>query len=94
MISLRIWSRRDLVCREAVELVSDYLEGVLSGAQRRRLEAHLARCPNCPEYLAQIRAVITLAGSVTPEDLTPHARSEFIRLYKRWRAEGALDAEA
>ena len=93
-MSLRIWSRRDLVCREAVELVSDYLEGVLSGAQRRRLEAHLAQCPNCPEYLAQIRAVITLAGSVTPEDLTPHARSEFIRLYKRWRPEGALDAEA
>lgn len=79
----RIWSRRGLVCREAVELVSDYLEGVLSETQQQRLDTHLAQCPNCPEYLAQMRTVITLTGSVTPEDLTPSVRTEFIRLHRR-----------
>ena len=87
MIRLTIRSRRDVACQQAVELVTDYLEGTLSQAQRHRFEAHLARCPNCPEYLAQMRAVITLAGSITPDDLTPHARNEFIRLYRRWRAD-------
>ena len=89
MIRVRIRSRRDLACQQAVELVTDYLEGALSKAQRRRFEAHLARCPNCPEYLAQMRALIVLAGIITPDDLTPHARSEFIHLYRQWRADEA-----
>ena len=91
MIRLRFRARRGLVCREAVELVTDYLEGVLSPAQRRRFEAHLARCPDCPEYLAQIRAVVALAGSIAPDDLTPRMRGEFIVLYRRWRADEARD---
>ena len=78
--------RRDLVCQQAVELVTDYLEGALSRSQRRRFEAHLAGCPDCPEYLAQMRAVIGLAGTITPDDLTPQLRSEFISLYQRWQA--------
>jgi anti-sigma factor RsiW len=85
VIGLAMRRRRDLVCQQAVELVSDYLEGVLSRSQRRRFEAHLAGCPDCSEYLAQMRAVIGLAGTITPDDLTPQMRSEFISLYRRWR---------
>ena len=91
MIRLRFRSSQSMVCRQAVELVTDYLEGTLSQAQRRRFEAHIARCPDCPEYLAQIRAVIALAGSVTPDDLTPRMRDEFTSLYRRWHADEARD---
>ena len=91
MTRLRLRPRQSLVCRQAVELVTDYLEGALSQTQRRRFEAHLARCPDCPEYLAQMRAVITLAGSITPDDMTPRMRGEFIGLYRRWRADEARD---
>ena len=43
---LRFRSRPpQLVCQEAVELVTDYLEDALSPADRRRFEAHLAVCP-------------------------------------------------
>ena len=51
---------------------------------RRRFEAHLARCP---EYLAQMRAIIALAGSVTPGDLTPRMRSELISPYRQLLAD-------
>ncbi len=77
--------RRDLVCQQAVELVTNYLEGALSRADRRRFEAHLAGCPHCTEYLAQLRATIELTGRITPEDLTPQMRAEFTELYRRWR---------
>jgi anti-sigma factor RsiW len=77
---------RDLVCQQAVELVTDYLEGALSRADHRRFEAHLAGCPHCTEYLAQIRATISLTGRITPEDLSPQAQGEFIALYRRWQA--------
>lgn len=94
MIRLAPWSRLSLTCQQAVGLVTDYLEGALTGPQRRRFEAHLAGCPHCPEYLAQIRAVIALAGSVTPEDLDPRTRSELIGLYRRWRADEPADDQA
>ena len=87
MIGVRPWPRRSLVCRQAVELVTDYLEGALPPTQRRRFEAHLTSCRDCPEYLAQIRATIVLAGSITPGDLTSQMRYEFIGLYRRWRAD-------
>lgn len=79
--------RRNLVCRQAVELVTDYLDGALTRAQRRRFEAHLASCRDCTEYLAQIRAVIALTGTMAPGDLTSAMRDEFIGLYRRWRAD-------
>jgi anti-sigma factor RsiW len=76
-----------LVCQQVVELVTDYLEGSLSAADHRRFEAHLADCPHCTEYLAQIRETIRLAGRVEPEDLTPAMRTDLTDLYRRWRAE-------
>ena len=84
MLSLR---RKDLVCQQAVELVTDYLEGALSRRERRRFEAHLRACPNCAAYLEQIRTTISLAGAVEPDDLSPEARADLIALYRRWRAE-------
>jgi len=84
---LRIRLGRALVCQQAVELVTDYLEGALSARQRRRFEAHLAGCPHCTEYLAQMRTTIALTGTLTPGDLTPEMRVEFISLYRRWRAD-------
>jgi anti-sigma factor RsiW len=86
---LRARSRQpELVCQQVVELVTDYLEGALSEAEGRRLERHLAGCPHCTEYLAQMRETIRLAGRVAPEDLTPAMRTDLTDLYRRWRAEG------
>jgi anti-sigma factor RsiW len=76
-----------LVCQQAVELVTGYLEGSLSGRERRRFEAHLVGCPHCTEYLAQMRETIRLTGRLEPEDLTPQMREEFTDLYRRWRSE-------
>jgi anti-sigma factor RsiW len=78
--------RRDIVCQQAVELVTGYLEGTLARAGRRRFEAHLAGCPHCTEYLAQMRKTIELTGSLTPDDLTPQMQDEFIAIYRQWRA--------
>jgi anti-sigma factor RsiW len=77
----------ELPCQEVVELVTDYLEGALSAADRRRFEYHLTGCPHCTEYLAQMRETIRLAGRLAPEDLTPEMRTDFTDLYRRWRAE-------
>jgi anti-sigma factor RsiW len=85
----RFWLRpRDLICQQVVELVTDYLEGALPAADSRRLEKHLAGCPHCTEYLAQMRETIKLAGRLTPEDLTPEMRTDLTEVYRRWLADG------
>jgi anti-sigma factor RsiW len=84
MLSLR---RKDIVCQQAVELVTAYLEGSLSRRERRRFETHLRACPNCSAYVEQIRMTIELSGMIEPEDLTPDARRDLTDLYRRWRSE-------
>ncbi|HLM94743.1 MAG TPA: zf-HC2 domain-containing protein [Acidimicrobiales bacterium] len=79
--------RKDIVCQEAVELATDYLEGALSRRNRRRFEAHLRACPNCAAYLEQIRMTIELTGTVEADDLTPEARADLTELYRRWQTE-------
>jgi anti-sigma factor RsiW len=83
VLSLR---RQDIVCQQAVELVTDYLEGALSRRERRRFEAHLHGCPNCTAYLEQIRITIALSGVVEVDDLTAEAREDLSALYRRWRS--------
>lgn len=77
--------RRELVCRQAVALMTDYLDGALSARDRARLEEHLAECPHCHEYLAQIQATVVAAGRVEPDDLPPAALEELVSLYREWR---------
>lgn len=48
----------ELACKELVELVTDYLEGVLPPELRRKLQRHVASCDGCTEYLRQIRATV------------------------------------
>lgn len=84
---IRRWlRRRRLVCREAVALMSDYVDGVLDRRDRQRLDAHLADCELCTEYLAQLRATIEALGHAEPDDLSDEALDEFVELYRQWRA--------
>ncbi len=79
--------RRALVCRQVVELLTDYLDGALAPRDRARLEAHLADCPHCSEYLAQLRATIASAGRVETDDLDPEVVDDLVELYRRWRTD-------
>lgn len=79
--------KRDLACQQAVELVTDYLEGTLRRRQRRRFESHLANCPHCRRYLQQMRITIATMGRVEPESLEPEVRETLIELFRRYRGE-------
>ncbi len=77
----------ELACQEVVELISDYLEDALPANDRRRLEQHLAGCPHCTAYLAQMRETLRVAGRLTPEDLSPEMAEEFSEIFRRWTGE-------
>jgi len=84
---MRWFLRRALVCRDAVVLMSDYLDRRLPSRDARRLERHLADCPHCHEYLQQLRVSIGALGRVRPEDLSPEALDDLVAVYRRWKQE-------
>ena len=79
-------SIEQLSCQELVELVTEYLEGVLPADDRARFEQHLEPCAGCREYVAQIRTTIELAGEVTPADLTFEAEQALLAAFRDWKA--------
>ena len=81
----RWFRRRALVCKEAVALMSDYIDGTLDGRDRVRLDDHLAKCPLCTEYLAQLRATIDALGHAEPDDLPDEAVDGLVEIYRKWR---------
>ena len=83
---LRVW-QSPLVCQQAVELITEYLEGALSRRDRARLEAHLKDCDGCEEYLRQVEATILILGNVKPTDLDPETRQGLMDLYRHFRGE-------
>jgi anti-sigma factor RsiW len=48
----------DLACKELVDLVTDYLDGLLAPDWRTGFDAHLASCEGCADYVTQIRRTI------------------------------------
>ena len=84
---MRFWRRRRraIACREAVALMTAYLDGALDGSDRARLEGHLAECPHCSEYLAQLQVTIDALGHAEPDDLPDETVDELVGLYRRWQ---------
>ena len=83
MIALR--NRNKLVCRELVELVTDYLDGNLSRRDRARFDAHIAGCTNCTRYLEQFRETIHLTGTLRESDVSPEAEAELLAQFSAWK---------
>ena len=75
----------DLVCRELVELVTDYLEERLSVDDRTRFELHLTCCEWCRIYLQQMRQVLASAGKLTEASLAPEVRDALLDAFRGYK---------
>ncbi len=73
------------MCREFVELVTDYLEGTLPEDDARRLERHLEDCPGCTEYLAQMRTLAGSLGGLREESVPPELRERAVAAFRELR---------
>lgn len=73
-------------CRQVVELMTDYLDGMLSAADRARFEEHLAGCDGCTAYLAQLRATRKVVGGLAEEAIPKAIEEELVKAFKGWRS--------
>lgn len=77
--------RRKVDCIDVVERVTDYLDDALDADERRRIDQHLAECPDCARVLAQWRTVIALSGRLGGEavdKVDPATRAELLAAFR------------
>jgi anti-sigma factor RsiW len=74
-----------MACKEIVEVITAYLEGTLEPVDRSRFDAHLAECPHCTEYLAQMRRTIDRLGRLDETALSLGARDQLLAAFRDWR---------
>jgi len=73
-----------LSCRELVELVNDYLEGMLPAAEHERVDRHFDTCQGCRTYVEQMRQTIELTGQLTVADVSPEAELVLLEAFRAW----------
>jgi anti-sigma factor RsiW len=78
-----------LPCRELVELVTDYIEGVMGEVDRARFEGHIGACGHCAAYVEQMRMTLTVVGRIDPETLDPSVEASLLDAFRGWRDGGA-----
>jgi anti-sigma-K factor RskA len=77
-----------LVCRDVVELVTDYLEGAMSADDRRAFEHHLSLCEDCTAYVEQCRRTVDVLGRVQPEPPDDATRTALLDAFRDFHADG------
>jgi anti-sigma factor RsiW len=77
-------NHEELPCQDLVELVNDYLEGLLDPSTRDRFRRHLDECPSCARYVDQMALTISLAGRLDPAALSPSAQQAVLEAFRGW----------
>ena len=77
----------DLTCQQAVELVTDYVEGAMTPHDRRRFERHLRNCPDCAIYVDQVRLTSDTLGRVHPEAPSGATRDALLQVFRDFHRE-------
>ncbi len=68
-----------------MQVVTDYIEGVLSPADRRRFEQHLAICPGCQIYLDQMRQTVGAVGRLSEESIPADGKNVLLQAFRDWK---------
>lgn len=73
-----------MMCKELVELVTDYLEGNLTKSETARFQRHLEDCDGCTTYLEQFKQTIKLTGALREEHVDPVALQQLLGAFRDW----------
>ncbi len=76
-----------MICRDVVELMTDYLEGALTPADLARFEDHIAGCGGCRAYLEQMRKTLEVTGRIaSAEPLPASLERELTASFRDWHS--------
>ena len=65
----------DMTCVSGIDLLADYLEGVLPADVRASIEQHVVGCERCRAFLASYQATPRILRDATDVDLPADLRA-------------------
>lgn len=74
-----------LTCKQLTELVTEYLEGRMSLADRMRFQLHIGMCRHCRAYLRQMRQTIRTLGKLPDESVPPEVLDDLLCRFRSWK---------
>ena len=78
---------KEIACVSGVELLMDYLEGVLPADVQAALEAHVEGCARCAAFVASYRATPRILREATasrlPDDVEASLKSFVQRILQK-----------
>jgi anti-sigma factor RsiW len=75
----------EIACVSGVELLMDYLEGVLPAEVQEALTAHVLGCERCQAFIESYRATPRVLREATDASLPPDVRSALQRFLRSRR---------
>ncbi len=82
---------KKLVCTSGVDLLMDYLEGMLSADLRSALEAHVAGCPQCIAFIASYRQTPRILREATATALPADLQVSLLAFLRARRGASAAE---
>lgn len=62
---------RTLTCKQAIAVLMDYVDGTLAAPTSRDIDAHLAICPRCEEFVRSYAATPGVVRRATTPRVSP-----------------------
>jgi anti-sigma factor RsiW len=81
----------EIVCASGVDLLMEYLEGVLPAEVRSELDAHVARCERCAAFVMSYRATPVILRDATASAIPAEVQAS-LRVFLRGHVTKSPDA--
>ena len=74
---------RDIGCAECIDLLSDYVDGILPEKQAKALEWHIESCPPCVVFVNTYKGTVDAAKRLRETSLPSELRDRLIAFLQR-----------
>jgi len=78
----------DISCQTGVDLLMDYLEGVVPEDVRTSLDSHVAGCSKCTAFVASYLATPRILREATAAAMPPELQRSLLAFLRAQRGEG------
>jgi anti-sigma factor RsiW len=72
-----------LTCKQFLQELNDYLDEVVDGDLRQRIEVHITECPNCFVILDTTKKTIQVYKGMQPKALPEDVQSRLLKAVER-----------
>jgi len=80
---------QEIVCREFVEVVTEYLDDALPADRLELVEEHLVMCDWCRDYLEQIETTAAVASQAAPAGPPEEVLRDLMAAFRERHSGGA-----